>query len=138
MSTSPAKFQLANYFFNKFELNFQKETPKDVNINFDVKGEYNAKKNLFDIHLMFTAFPKADRENNFIKVNCIGTFQLQNINGITEIPEYFYSNAIAILFPYLRSSVSIMTVQANITTLVLPTLNLTELGEPLRSNTIEI
>lgn len=136
--TTPAKFQLSNYFFNKFELNFQKDTPKDVNVNFDVRGEYNAEKNLFDIHLLFTAFPKTSREDNFIKVNCIGTFQLQNVNKIDEIPEYFYSNAIAILFPYLRSSVSILTVQANITALVLPTFNLTELGEPLRNNTRQV
>ncbi|WP_343695471.1 protein-export chaperone SecB [Flavobacterium sp.] len=135
MSTTPAKFQLTNYFFNKFELNFQKDTPKDVNVNFDVRGEYNESQNLFDIHLAFTAFPKTDREDNFIKVNCIGTFQLQDVNSLSEIPPYFYSNAIAILFPYLRSGVSILTVQANITALVLPTFNLVELGEPLRNNT---
>jgi preprotein translocase subunit SecB len=137
MST-PAKFQLTNYFFNKFELNFQKDTPKDVNVNFDVRGEYNAEQSLFDIHLTFTAFPKIERENNFIRVNCIGTFKLENVSTITEIPDYFYPNAIAILFPYLRSGVSILTVQANIAALVLPTFNLVDLGEPLRINTVTI
>ena len=135
MSTD-AKFQLTNYFFNKLELNFEKDIPKNINVNFDVRGEYLSENNLFDIHLKFTAFPKEDREDIFITVNCVGNFKFENVNSIDEIPPYFYANAIAILFPYLRSSVSILTVQANVTALVLPTLNLIELGEPLRINTI--
>lgn len=130
-----AKFQLTNYFFNKLELNFDQQTPTDININFDVKGEFDTSNSLFDLHFNFTAFPESEKTNVFINVNCVGTFKIEDVNSLEDIPSYFYPNAIAILFPYLRSSVSILTVQANIKAMVLPTYNLTDLGEPLRTNT---
>lgn len=134
MSTN-AKFQLTNYFFDKIELNFENEIPKDINVNFDVKGVYKTEENLYDLNLTFSAFPRENKKNIFIKINCIGSFTFENVKSIDEIPPYFYTNAIAILFPYLRSSVSILSVQANIAPVVLPTYNLVELGEPLRTNT---
>lgn len=131
-----AKFQLTNYFFNKIELNFENEIPNDVDVNFDVKGKYKVSENLYKLYLTFTAFPSENKDNKFIKISCIGNFKLENVNSLDEFPPYFYTNSIAILFPYLRSSVSILTVQANIPALVLPTYNLSELEKPLRTNTI--
>ena len=130
-----ASFQLTNYLFNKIELNFENQTPKDVNVNFDVSGIYKPQQNQYDLNLTFTAFPAEDRDDIFITINCIGIFTLENVNSIDEVPPYFYTNAIAILFPYIRSSVSILSIQANIPALVLPTYNLTDLEKPLRTNT---
>ena len=52
-----------------------------------------------------------------------------------DIPGFFYPNSIAILFPYIRAFVSTLTLQANVTPIVLPTLNLTNLQEKLKKNT---
>ncbi|CAM4366664.1 hypothetical protein AQBE111736_13510 [Aquirufa beregesia] len=44
----------------------------------------------------------------------------------------------AILFPYLRAFISLVTLQINIPPLILPTLNLSSLEADLRKNTFNI
>jgi preprotein translocase subunit SecB len=68
-------------------------------------------------------------------VSCHGLFKFHHISTFEEIPSFFYRNAIAILFPYLRSFVSIVTTQANNPGVILPTLNLSSLEGDLRNAT---
>ena len=129
-----ATFQLTNYFFKKIDLDFETEIPKNIDVNFDVSGIFKTQEKSFVLNLTFTAFsPEVDTK--FITINCIATYLFENVENYEDIPTYFYTNSIAILFPYIRSSVSILTIQANIPALVLPTYNLLELEKPLRQNT---
>lgn len=57
---------------------------------------------------------------------------------LKDIPDFFYANSIAIIFPYIRAFVSTLTLQANIPPIVLPTLNLSQLRTILRDNTQEV
>lgn len=52
-----------------------------------------------------------------------------------EIPNYFYANSLAIIFPYIRAFVSTITLQSNMHPIVLPTVNLMGLSEKLKRNT---
>lgn len=52
-----------------------------------------------------------------------------------EIPDYFYANSLAIIFPYIRAFVSTITLQSNMHPIVLPTVNLMGLSEKLKRNT---
>ena len=92
----------------------------------------------FDLKLIFIAFQGSDREDPFIQISCIGTFSFENVEKVADIPPFFYRNAIAILFPYIRAFVSSLTAQANITPMILPTYNLGELEAPLRDKTITL
>lgn len=47
---------------------------------------------------------------------------------------YFIFNAPAIVFPYIRAYISSLTALSGMPTLTLPTLNLTQLGETLKTN----
>ncbi|MGO3805987.1 MAG: protein-export chaperone SecB [Sphingobacterium sp.] len=73
-----------------------------------------------------------------MKVDCEGIFEFINVSQFSEIPDFFYTNCIAILFPYLRSYISTVTVQSNIKPIILPTLNLTPLAKKLRESSKEI
>ena len=55
--------------------------------------------------------------------------------SIEDIPEYFYPNSIAIIFPYIRAFVSTLSLQANVKPIVLPTINLIGLTNELKENT---
>ena len=57
---------------------------------------------------------------------------------IADIPEYFYPNSLAIVFPYVRAFVSTITLQANMQPVVLPTINLMGLTEELKEKTTVI
>uniref|UniRef100_UPI003FD8DEC3 protein-export chaperone SecB n=1 Tax=Alloprevotella sp. TaxID=1872471 RepID=UPI003FD8DEC3 len=70
-----------------------------------------------------------------IKVSCEASFSFGNKISIEEIPEYFYPNCLAIIFPYVRAFVSTVSLQANVQPVVLPTINLMGLTEELKEQT---
>ena len=69
------------------------------------------------------------------EVSCEAIFTFNAQVTIDEIPDYFYPNSIAILFPYIRAFVSTMSLQANVQPIMLPTINLTGLTEELKKQT---
>ena len=62
-------------------------------------------------------------------------YEFRNEIAFEQIPDFFYANSIAIIFPYIRAFISTLTLQANFVPIVLPTLNLTPLRQQLKSNT---
>jgi len=72
-----------------------------------------------------------------VRINCKGLFEFKNVQTIEDIPDFFYKNSIAILFPYVRAYISLVTTQANVPGIILPTHNLSSLEEKLRNNTTE-
>ncbi|WP_415711111.1 protein-export chaperone SecB, partial [Aquirufa beregesia] len=77
-------------------------------------------------------------ENTFIEIECNGIFGFKENTTFEQIPDFFYNNSMAILFPYLRAFISLVTLQINIPPLILPTLNLSSLEADLRKNTFNI
>ncbi len=71
------------------------------------------------------------------QIKCIAIFEFEDKINFEDIPSYFYINSIAILFPYVRAFVSTVTLQANIPPIVLPTMNISSLGKPLKESTVE-
>ena len=65
-----------------------------------------------------------------ISVNCQAEFMFESARTLEDIPDYFYANSIAILFP------STVSLQANIPPIIIPTLNLSPLKDYLKANTI--
>lgn len=51
---------------------------------------------------------------------------------------FFYTNAPALLFPYIRAYISTLTNLSGFEPINLPTLNMTQLGKELEQNTSEI
>ncbi len=129
-----ATFYLENYNFEEFHIINIPTAEGEFSIKIDPSGILNIKENSFLLKLNFQAFNK-DSDKAFVscKLNANYVFS-EKINSIEEIPPYFFANSIAIIFPYLRSFLSSLTVQANSTPLILPTMNLGSLSEPLKNN----
>ena len=70
-----------------------------------------------------------------VEVSCIAQFSFMDRIKFEEIPDFFYPNSLAILFPYIRAFVSTLSLQANSSPMILPTMNLMGLTEELRDNT---
>ncbi|WP_313636285.1 protein-export chaperone SecB [Empedobacter sp.] len=128
-------FNLDNYRFNKVNIDFESSS-NDLKIDFIPSGIYRQDKSEFELNFKFIA-KSVEFTAPFVSVDCIAIFKFSNINSFDEIPSYFYRNSLAILFPYVRSFVSTITLQANIPPVILPTLNLTKLEAPLRQSTVE-
>lgn len=61
----------------------------------------------------------------FAEVILTGKFYIDSMNEDNKV--LINDNSVAILFPYLRSTLSMLTLNANINPLILPTVNIVEL-----------
>lgn len=132
-----AAFQLEKYLFNKVIINLENKGNQEMVVDFNPSGVYIQEKSEYDLKFTFKAFfEEQGIENPYVLIECTGFFKFEDVQETDQIPSFFYRNAIAILFPYLRAFVSMVTLQANVAPVVLPTLNLSDLEQPLKDNTV--
>jgi len=130
-----AAFSIVDYKFNKVIIDTTNlNIVEPISIEFSTQGEFKESDSLFLLTFSVTLSNNSTKNLPYIIVNCIGTFKFANVKSFDEIPEYFYRNSIAILFPYLRAYVSMITTQANIPGVIIPTYNLSHLEFDLRAN----
>jgi preprotein translocase subunit SecB len=138
-NTKKASFSIEKYYFNKVHIDMTYQTSDELYVDFNPTGQFIEKESKYVLSFIFSAFSVKEKNTApFLQVNCIGVFNFQDVKGKDDIPEFFYRNSIAILFPYMRAYVSMVTNQANISQIMLPTLNLSALEKPLKENTTVI
>ena len=137
MQPSPAAFSIVNYLFDKVNIDLENHQTDELDLSFETKGVFTEESKSFE--LIFTVQILNNQESKpFINVRCKGFFKFDNVNTFEEIPDFFYRNSIAILFPYVRAYLSLVTTQANVPGIILPTMNLSNLEDVLRKNTIQL
>lgn len=131
-----AAFSIESYQFDKVTLDLGNQVSNDVMLDFDTKGIFLEADKKFELIFSVVAFNEEKTINNpFVSIRCKGVFTFENVKSFEEIPVYFYRNSIAILFPYVRAYISLITSQANIPGIILPTMNLSSLEEKLKAST---
>lgn len=109
-------------FINFHSTGIPKEGENSAQVGF--KEEHDITDNIISIKL----FCKVEVEDVFDLELCLkGVFESGNIESKGVLP-----NAIAIMFPYLRAQVSLMTAQPNIPTISLKPVNINTLLEKQR------
>lgn len=129
-----AVFRIKSYRFTKARLNFEALCDCSLEISFNPAGEYSADEGEFVLFL--TTRVTADQKE-VLEVYCQVVYQFDSPMTFQDIPDYFYPNCLAIIFPYIRSFIGTLSLQANISPIVLPIINLTQLGSNLKENTLE-
>lgn len=133
-----ARFSLVDYHFDKVILNLDMlRQDSSFDINFSPSGVFLNDSKEYYLTFLFTAGYGEKNKESIISVRCQAKYAFKGVSSFEEIPSFFYNNAIAILFPYVRSFVSTITLQANIHPLLLPTLNLSDLQDILKKNTTQ-
>lgn len=127
-------FKLDNYHFTKASLDFNIPNDAELNISFNPKGVFYAKDARYDLVFDVTV-ECVETNTDVVKVSCEASFSFGNKVSIENIPDYFYPNSLAIVFPYVRAFVSTISLQANVQPVVLPTVNLMGLTEKLKEQT---
>lgn len=131
-----AAFSIDNYVFKKITIDLDNFLSNEINVDFDCSGVFITETKKFELTFSVFAFDnKKTKDKPIVYVQCLGKFSFEEVNEFEDIPDFFYRNAIAILFPYLRAYVSMITAQANAPGIILPTYNLSSLGEKLKINT---
>ena len=130
-----AVFKLDNYIFDNINLDLSNLKPETTfNIDFIPSGKFFTDKDLYELTFLFVA-NQAESNKSVVNVRCVAQFSFRDLDENKNIPDYFYANSIAILFPYVRAMVSTLTLLANATPMVLPTLNLSDLKDVLEEHT---
>lgn len=130
-----AAFTLEMYSFNKVNIDFE-TTRSELQLHFEPSGIFKqtTSDSLYELKVIFYVTNK-DNQKRVVEVECNAIFRFATRIDFCDIPSYFYGNSIAIIFPYIRAFVSTVTLQANFPPLMLPTMNLSSLAEPLREHT---
>lgn len=130
-----ATFKFDSYQFTKasFDLNIPKDA--DLAISFNTSGIYSKSKSQYQLN--FDTYIQCEENGaKVINISCVANFSFVQHIDVEDIPEYFYPNCLAIVFPYIRAFISTISLQANVNPIILPTINLMGITEDLRSNTI--
>ena len=133
----PARFSFKRYSFTEAHLSLT-DIPNEcgISLNFHPTGVFHCNTGIFSLTLDFTASYEKEQENvNFAKIVLNADFEFKDITSLGEVPDYFYPNSLAIVFPYIRAFISTLTLQANVRPIVLPTMNLSYLKLEFRNNT---
>lgn len=136
-SVQSAAFSLENYRIEKVVMDLSNNDKSGLSIKFDVSGEFIKSDYKYELYISIDAFNKGKEKSPFVKIECVATFDFDNIENFEDIPSFFYRNSIAIVFPYLRAYTSIITTQANVQGVILPTLNLSSLESKLIERTTQ-
>lgn len=107
-----------------------------LNLSFDPFGNYDENTGEFRLTIKLTTTGLMSTEKaEIIKATVNAIFRFPSKPLFENIPSFFYTNSIAIVFPYFRGFISNLTLQANVPLIILPTLNLSALEPELRNNT---
>ena len=112
--------QLTNLYFKNISFSREK---LNIDDNLKIFFDHEIRKNDNDTDVVLSVL--INDENNALKlsVELVGTFAFSN----SEYDNLINKNAIAILFPYLRSQVTLITSQPNMTPIILPPININTL-----------
>jgi preprotein translocase subunit SecB len=109
------------------------ETPKSLQIGFEPKGTHFKEDSRFELSLKVRI--EDEGKNLLIEVDTIATYVLEGEVSDKILQSFFYINAPAIIFPYIRAYIATLTTLSGMSPINLPTLNLTQLAPKLEKNT---
>ncbi|MDR1699630.1 MAG: hypothetical protein LBR68_00360 [Lachnoclostridium sp.] len=138
MEAPKALFSFDRYWFDDIELSSRTfKAGEDISVNFAPKCIFSKSKKC--AVLGFDFFAANPDSEPFLKASCFGEFVFKDVSELSEIPGFFFANGIAILYPYLRSYISMVTQQANFgCAVILPLSNLAGMKDIVKASAKEI
>lgn len=95
---------------------------EEATLEFNPRAEFNVDGKELLVFLTIDVFPEAIKRNYPFEMSVcvVGYFTISDEENI----EKYKTNAVAVLFPYVRSIISTYTALANVNPLILPTVNI--------------
>lgn len=135
-TTQSSPFKLDQFTIAEFSIKRNPVKQGVVSIDIKPKGVINENKKLYTI---FLTVKLEDDKNSFsIDLEAIGLFKFKNSIKLEELDNYFFTNAPAIIFPYIRSYISAVSALSGLSPINLPVMNLSGLRGKLKDNTHKV
>ncbi len=129
-----SSFQFKGYKVTNSLIQINGEQSEELTLQFNPKGILNNSSNIFYLELIVLIFDK--QKNINIDVTFEGEFFVSERDE--NLKQFLFTNAPAILFPYVRAYISTLTSLSGIPAVLLPTMNLQSLKEKIDQNFTEI
>lgn len=136
--TKKSGFQFVGFQIIKshIEKNGFDKVGDNLKLGFSPRGEKDESKKEFRLYLGVNI---SNTEKSFnVSIEAVGFYKFSTEIEGPSLSDYFYVNAPAILFPYIRAYISTLTTLSGFETVTLPTINFTFLGDALKINTKEV
>jgi len=134
--TNSSPFRLSQVVIESFSIKRKPGEQGKFNIKIKPSGVINSESK--DFLLTLDLRIKDDSETFDIKLSVLGYFNYEDVDGEEHLNDYFYTNASALVFPFIRSYVSAVTALSGLDAITLPIMNLTNLKSELKKNTINL
>lgn len=138
MGDNTSSLKLLNYFTDYVQFKNNPDFEADeVTVQFDVHPQYHIDEanGIMIVELQVEIFKDAIR-NNYpfeMEVSVVGVFELKSTDKECNMHR-FKTNAVAIMYPYVRALVSTYTANANVPPLILPIMNINKMIEEDEKN----
>jgi len=132
-----SKFQFLGYKVLKSYIELKEDVTEEqsgLSLGFKTSGVVKKKDHTFALNLG-VKITNPEKSIN-IEIVAIGNFKFEADEDNSDVSKFFYTNASAILFPYLRAYIGTLTNLSGLKAVNLPTMNLTNLADELKENTI--
>jgi len=137
MKTPESSFRLVEFLIQRSFIERKPlEKQSDFEIDIDPSAIIFTNTKSFQLELNVRVWEENKRFN--ASVSAIGIFSFDQVHDKKNLPNYFYINAPAIIFPYIRSYISALTALSGMEAIILPPLVLSGLREELIANTTEL
>lgn len=105
----------------EYKANLNAEAKEKLKLEFNINNitKINEEKNKMQITLNVEVFKNVENAPFYMEVEVNGFFELIGEDDIAR----YETNAIAIMYPYLRAIVSTYTASANVAPVILPSIN---------------
>jgi len=129
-------FRLNQVTVQRFSIERNPNKQGKFNIKIHPSGFVNKADHTFLLVLDIQLF---DSEDSYkIDMNVFGHFEFKEIDDEDSLNSFFYTNAPALVFPYIRSYVSAVSALSGLESIQLPVMNLSSLKNELKNNITDI
>ncbi len=133
MEKSQLLFQ--NFLVTSFDYKMLNYNVEESQLDFDFKVMFSRSKERFTINADLSI---VDEENNVvIELSSVGLFSF-DFKDETYFDNFVSLNGPAIIFPYIRGFISNFTSLSGLSTIILPTLNLSGYKQDILDNLIDL
>ncbi len=132
-----SKFQFKGFSIVRSLIERKNNKPsKKISLGFNPKGFINKENATFQLHLGIKIEDEGKSFN--IEIEAVANYTFEDKTELDNLNKFFYVNAPALLFPYIRAYISTLTNLSGFEPINLPTLNMARLGDDLKANTSEV
>ena len=130
MDNNACKIQMLDLYFSKFDFKQERGTDsKEYNTSFQIEYAINSEDDT-KVRVIVDTTVTNEAQSIVLNVQTVGIFKVDKLDMDEATYEHLIkANTVAIIFPFIRSQVSLLTTQPGMMPVMIPPININALVE---------